>query len=170
VSIEDAFRQPIDEDFSRDPCFVPRLIGKFGYPQYTVMAELKTKETAASIERFIDAVPSEQVREDCQKLDALMQKITKQPGRMWGPSIIGYGSYHYKYASGHEGDMCLAGFSPRKANISLYIWPDETLIHKLGKHKAGKGCIYIKRLSDVDLKVLEELIRLTVKKNTAQEK
>jgi Domain of unknown function (DU1801) len=129
------------------------------------MPELKTKQTVFPVEQFLGALTDKGMRDDCRVIDALMAKVTGHQAKMWGTSIIGYGSYHYKYASGHEGDMCLTGFSPRKSNITLYLWPEEDLVKKLGKHKAGKGCIYIKRLDDVDLKVLEKLITATVKKS-----
>jgi hypothetical protein len=95
-----------------------------------------------------------------------MQKITKEKPKMWGASIVGFGSYHYKYDSGHEGDMCITGFSPRKQNLTLYILPGferyELLMSKLGKYKTGKSCLYIKRLADIDEKVLEKLIAESV--------
>jgi hypothetical protein len=128
------------------------------------MAELKTKKTEQSATEFLDSVPDEAVRDDCFALVKLMTKATGEKPRMWGPSIVGFGQYHYKYDSGHEGDMCLAGFSPRKQNITLYITPGtDATMEKLGKHKAGKGCIYIKRLHDVDTKVLTSLIEQSVK-------
>lgn len=129
------------------------------------MAELKTKQTSLPVETFIQAVADESVRNDCRVIDRLMEKVTGYPATMWGAAIIGYGSYHYKYESGHEGDMCVTGFSPRKANITLYLWPEQNLLEKLGKHKTGKGCIYVKRLSDIDLSVLEKLIAHTVSRN-----
>lgn len=126
------------------------------------MAEIKTKPTAVSVDKFIKSVPDKQKREDSYVLIDMMKKITKEEPEMWGPSIIGFGTYHYKYASGHEGDMPLAGFSPRKAAISVYLscdLPQNTaLLKKLGKHKVTKSCLYIKRLSDVDIKVLNDLI------------
>jgi hypothetical protein len=128
------------------------------------MAELKTKPTEQSVEAFLDKVTTGQVRDDCTALIRLMKKVTGQPPKMWGPGIIGFGSYHYKYDSGHEGDICLLGFSPRKQNISLYVlagFPDKEDL-KLGKHKAGKGCLYIKKLADIDMDVLESLMRNTV--------
>lgn len=128
--------------------------------------EPKTKETKASVKKFIDAVAGEQRRDDCRAVIALMQKITKEEPKMWGPSIVGFGSYHYKYESGHEGDSCLAAFSPRKPNLTLYVMPGfegyEDLMSKLGKYKTGKVCIYIKSLSDIDIKVLEKLIKGSV--------
>lgn len=126
------------------------------------MAELKTKETNASVEKFLNQVEDDTKRKDCFAITEMMKKITKLQPKMWGPSIVGFGSYHYKYASGHEGDMCLVGFSPRKQNISLYLCgtlPKENkLLEKLGKHKTGVGCLYIKKLSDVDLSILKQLI------------
>lgn len=95
-----------------------------------------------------------------------MQKVTGAPPKMWGSAIVGFGSYHYKYASGHEGDICIAGFSPRKQNLSLYVMAgapgQDATLKKLGKHKAGKGCLWVKKLQDIDLGVLEELIRQSV--------
>lgn len=127
------------------------------------MAELKTKKTERSVEEFLNDVPAEAVRDDCFALVKLMTKVTGEAPRMWGPSIVGFGQYHYRYDSGHEGDMCLAGFSPRKQNITLYVTPGTaTTMEKLGKHKAGKGCIYIKRLQDVDTRVLTTLIERSV--------
>lgn len=130
------------------------------------MAEQKTKPTKQSVQEFIDAVADEQMRDDCAVLIKMMKKITGENPVMWGPSIVGFGSYHYKYASGHEGDACLAAFSPRKPNLTVYAMAlegSQPLLEKLGKHKATKGCIYIKRLADVDLKVLEKIITESVK-------
>lgn len=128
------------------------------------MAELKTKRTEKSVEEFLEGVPAEEVRDDCFALVKLMTKATGEKPRMWGTNIVGFGQYHYKYDSGHEGDMCLAGFSPRKQNITLYVTPGASAVmEKLGKHKAGKGCIYIKRLKDVDVKVLMGLVEQSVK-------
>ena len=130
------------------------------------MAEQKTKPTEQSVSNFLDTIENEQVRDDCYALVKLMKKITGAEPKMWGPSIIGFGKYHYKYDSGHEGDSCLTGFSPRKQNISLYvmlgIMDNEDLLKKLGKHKAAKGCLYIKKLDDVDIAVLEKLIKRSV--------
>lgn len=141
------------------------------------MAEQKTKPTAQAVESFLDKIESEQVRDDCAVLIKIMKKATGAPPKMWGPSIIGFGQYHYTYDSGHEGDSCLVGFSPRKANISLYVMGSdkrERLLEKLGKHKAAKGCVYIKKLEDVNLTVLEELVKSSVealrKKYPAQKK
>ena len=126
------------------------------------MKENKTKVTDASVESYLAAIADEARRQDCEALTKLMTKATKQPPKMWGTSIVGFGSYHYKYASGHEGDSCLTGFASRKSDITLYLVADfpghEELLAKLGKHKRGKGCLYIRHLSDVDPKVLEQLI------------
>ena len=130
------------------------------------MAEQKTKPTAQSVHAFLENVADEKVRADCFALVDIMEKVTGYPAKMWGPAIVGFGQYHYKYDSGHEGDACLAGFSPRKQNISLYVMPgfadNATLLDKLGKHKAAKGCLYIKKLSDIDQSVLEQLITQSV--------
>ena len=126
------------------------------------MAENKTKATDASIADDLAAIDDEARRKDCEALADLMAKATKQPPRMWGASIVGFGSYHYRYESGREGDTCVVGISSRKGDISVYglnaAAGAAELLSKLGKHKAGKGCVYIKRLSDVDVKVLEKLV------------
>jgi hypothetical protein len=130
------------------------------------MAELKTKKNEQSVDEFIERVPDETKRQDCRTLVTMMQEITQEPPAMWGDSIVGFGSYHYKYASGHEGDMCIAGFSPRKQALTVYILPGferyGDLMSKLGKHSTGKSCLYIKKLKDVDLDVLRELVRQSV--------
>lgn len=130
------------------------------------MAEAKTKPTEQSVESFIDKIPEEQVRDDCKVLVKMMKKITGLSPKMWGPSIIGFGKYHYKYDSGHEGDSCIAAFSPRKQNLTVYLMEgfteNEDLLKKLGKHKTSKVCLYIKKLADVDLTILEKLIKLSV--------
>ena len=126
------------------------------------MAENKTKPTGASVQSYISSIADETRRKDCEALAKLMAKATKQQPKMWGTSIVGFGSYHYKYASGREGDSCLTGFSSRKGDISVYLTASfpghDELLSKLGKHKMGKACLYIRRLSDVDLQVLEKLI------------
>jgi hypothetical protein len=127
------------------------------------MAETKTKPTTVSVDAFIDKVADEGVRDDCRALIKLMQKVTGSPPVMWGPTIIGFGKYHYKYGSGHEGDSALTGFSPRKPNFVVYATAQEPLMKKLGKHKATKGCIYFKRIADIDLKVLEKLVADSVR-------
>ena len=127
------------------------------------MAELKTKKNTASVDEFIAGVGDETRREDARTVLNIMQKVTGKEPRMWGSSIVGFDEYHYRYDSGHEGDMCVIGFSPRASALTLYTLADfdgkEGLLAKLGKHKTGKGCLYIKRLSDVDGKVLEAIIR-----------
>ena len=131
------------------------------------MAELKTKKTEASVDDFIAAIEDDQRRKDCKAVMAIMKRVTKSSPKMWGTNIVGYGSYHYKYASGQEGDWPLTGFSPRKQNLTLYImagfddYPE--LMAKLGKYKTGKSCLYLKRLSDVDTAVLEQLVAASVK-------
>lgn len=131
------------------------------------MAEVKTKKHAGSVADFLNAVADEQKREDAFQLLEIMQAITKEDPAMWGPSIVGFGSYHYVYDSGREGDWPLTGFSPRKQNLSLYIMAGfekyDDLLEKLGKHSTGKSCLYIKRLSDVHLPTLKKLIRESVK-------
>jgi hypothetical protein len=126
------------------------------------MAENKTKETDASVQAYLAAIVDDRRRQDCEELVKLMTKATKHPPKMWGPSIVGFGSYHYKYESGREGDACLVGFSSRKGDISVYglnaALDAEELLAKLGKHKAGKGCVYIKTLADVDQTVLSKLV------------
>lgn len=122
------------------------------------MAENKTKPTTVSVSAFIDAITDEGRRADAKALIKLMQKASGEKPKMWGASIIGFGSYHYTYNSGREGDMPLIGFSPRKAATVLYgLSSAEALLPKLGKHTRGKGCIYIKKLADVDQKVLETM-------------
>jgi hypothetical protein len=126
------------------------------------MAENKTKATQVSVAAFIDAVTDPAKRADAKALVKLMQSATGEKPKMWGPSIIGFGSHHYVYESGREGDMPLAGFSPRKAATVLYgvtgFSESGELLAKLGKHSTGKGCLYIKKLADVDPKVLEKLV------------
>ena len=127
------------------------------------MAEQKTRPTEADVIEFLGNVDNDRRREDALALLELMREVTGEEPRMWGPSIVGFGSYHYRYQSGHEGDSFLAGFSPRKPNMTLYLMggPDERqeLLGRLGKHKTGKGCLYINKLQDVDLPTLRELIR-----------
>lgn len=129
-------------------------------------ADLKTKPNSKSVEAFINAVPNEQRRKDAKTALALMKKWTGLKPKMWGPSIIGFGSYHYKYESGREGDMCMTGFSPRASSIVFYVMggaPEgDPLFKKLGKHKTGKSCLYVNRLDDIDLGVLEKIIRQSV--------
>lgn len=131
------------------------------------MAELKTKLNNASVNKFLKGVGDKKKQEDSFKVLELMKKVTKEVPKMWGPSIVGFGSYHYKYESGREGDMCITGFSPRKQNLTIYIMPGfekfDSLMKKLGKYKTGVSCLYIKKLEDVDLKVLKQLITESVK-------
>lgn len=126
----------------------------------------KTVETSASVTAFIDAVPDGTKRDDARRLITIMKNLTGFEPKMWGPSIIGFGSYHYKYATGREGDAPLTGFSPRKNELSIYLNAEfsgkEDLLQQLGKHKSGKGCLYIKKLQDIDEKVLEKLIKQSV--------
>lgn len=130
------------------------------------MAEAKTKATAVSVDKFLSTIPDAGQREDSKRLRSMMEKVTGEKAVMWGPSIVGFGQYHYEYDSGHSGDCCLVGFSPRKQNLSIYLMPGfdgrEALLAKLGKHKTGKACLYVKRLADVDEDVLEKLIRSSV--------
>ena len=126
------------------------------------MAELKTKLNAASVEEFLNKVEDPKKKADCLKIHGIMQEVTGEKGAMWGSSIVGYGKYHYVYASGREGDWMATGFSPRKNAISIYIMSGfrhyDGLMKKLGKFKTGVGCLYVKKLDDVDEKVLRELI------------
>ena len=130
------------------------------------MAELKTKQTEANVDDFLNAVAAENVRADCLKIALLMEKATDAKPKMWGDSIVGFGSRTLKYSTGRELDWLEIGFSPRKANLTLYLnigegW-DEDLLSELGKHKLGKGCLCFKRLSDVDETILEKLIENSV--------
>ena len=130
------------------------------------MAELKTQKNDASVEEFINGVSDETKRQDCRTVIEMMREITGEEPSMWGTSIVGFGSYHYKYASGREGDWMLTGFSPRKQNLTLYIMSGfseyESLLAKLGKHKTAKSCLYVKKLEDVDLPTLRNLIEQSV--------
>ena len=130
------------------------------------MAENKTKPTEISVAAFLDTLPDETKRADAKTLVKLMQNVTGKTPKMWGPSIVGFGSGHYKYESGREGDMPLVSFSPRKAAMVLYsllgFGDSDALLAKLGKHTTGKGCLYIKKLADVDQNVLETLISMAI--------
>ena len=132
------------------------------------MAELKTKPTEVSVDDFFDAVPDPQRREDAKKVRAMMERVSGEPARMWGPSIVGFGTCHYKYDSGHEGDMPRLGFSPRARELVLYITCEfdryRALMDRLGKYRTGKSCLYIKRLSDVDEAVLEQLAAVSLER------
>ena len=124
--------------------------------------ELKTKQTEVGVDEFLDAVPDEGRREDAKKVRAMMERISGYPARMWGPTIVGFGRYSYTYDSGHSGEMARIGFSPRARELVLYLiggFPrHQALMDRLGKHKTGKSCLYVKRLADLDQDVLEELI------------
>jgi hypothetical protein len=130
------------------------------------MAELKTKKNEASVAGFIASVPDERKRADAQALVDIFREITKAEPKMWGSSIVGFGDYQYKYESGREGEWFLAGFSPRKQNLTLYIMAGfdeyDDMLAKLGKHKTGKSCLYINRLEDVHVPTLKRLIRASV--------
>lgn len=136
------------------------------------MAELKTKKTDASVAAFLDSIEYVKKRLDCYAIVNLMKSVTGYEPKMWGESIVGFGSYHYKYASGHEGDSALVGFAPRKNNITIYIMPGferyPELMSKLGKFKTGKSCLYIKSMNDVDPLVLRELVKESVQWMQAQ--
>jgi hypothetical protein len=126
------------------------------------MAENKTKATKASVDDYIAAIEDETRRKDCEALSKLMAKATKHKPTMWGTAIVGFGTYHYKYDSGREGDSCLTGFSSRKGDISVYLLASfpgrDELLAKLGKHKMAKACLYIRKLSDIDPKVLAQMV------------
>jgi hypothetical protein len=130
------------------------------------MYELKTKENDNSVLEFIESVDSPKKKEDAYRLLDIFTETTGYPAKMWGPSIIGFGSYHYQYASGHEGDAPLVGFSPRKAKISLYFATGDTkregLLKRFGKHTTGKACVYINKVDDIDEDVLKDLIKQSI--------
>lgn len=127
------------------------------------MAELKTKENRASVKDFLNTIENEEKRADCFEIVKMMEESTGQKAKMWGGAIVGFGSYHYKYDSGHEGDMCKSGFSPRKANITLYISSgvekNKNLLAKLGKHKVSGSCLHINKLADVDKTLLKKMMK-----------
>ncbi|MBI4920725.1 MAG: DUF1801 domain-containing protein [Devosia nanyangense] len=134
------------------------------------MAEAKTGPTGVAVDEFLAQIEDPRKRADSQVLIELMQRVTGHPPKMWGSSIVGFGTYHYKYDSGHEGDSCLAGFSPRKAEFSIYLngthEPEiaarrDALLERLGQHRMGKGCLYVKWLEGLDMDVLEQLVRLS---------
>ena len=131
------------------------------------MAENKTKKTSVDPEAFLDAVEDERKRDDSRRVMEMMADVTGEPPAMWGPSMIGFGDYHYVYESGREGDCFVTGFSPRKNALTIYFTPGfdkyEELMGKLGKHKAGKSCLYIKRLDDVDFDVLRQIVEESVR-------
>lgn len=131
------------------------------------MAELKTKQNNQSVKAFLDKIPDKQRRKDCYDVLELMKHVTKKNPKMWGGSMVGFGSYHYKYESGNEGDYFLTGFSPRKGNLTLYVMSGFSkhpeVMSKLGKYKTGKSCLYIKKLEDINLPVLKKLLSESVK-------
>jgi hypothetical protein len=131
-----------------------------------VVSELKTKQNDASVSDFLESIANQQTRKDCQTIIQIMQQASNAEPKMWGSNIVGFGTYHYKYASGHEGDALRIGFSPRKQNITLYInggfEKQQDLLAQLGKHTTAKVCLYIKKLVDVDLQVLEKLIQASI--------
>ncbi len=126
------------------------------------MPDIKTKPTDTSVDAFLDGVERPVRRADGKAVRAMMERVTGELAVMWGPSIVGFGTYHYRYASGHEGDMCRVGFAPRSANLVVYVggFPEyEVLLAKLGKHELSKACLYLNKLADVDPVVLEEIVR-----------
>jgi hypothetical protein len=128
-------------------------------------ADIKTKVTKSSPAAFLKAIEDPQRRKDCQEIAKMMADVTGEPAKMWGESMVGFDEYHYKYATGREGTMLLTGFRPGSANLTLYLGPglqDKALMAKLGKHKMGKGCLYLKKLDDVDRKILKDLITKSV--------
>ncbi|HEV8203182.1 MAG TPA: DUF1801 domain-containing protein [Pyrinomonadaceae bacterium] len=131
------------------------------------MAEVKTKPTQASVKEFLNQIPDKERREDCFAIAKMMEEVTGAKPKMWGPSIVGFGSYHFKYDSGREGDWLMTGFSPRKNDLTLYIMmgfeKHRELMEQLGKHKTAKSCLYIKRLSDIHQPTLKKLIKASVK-------
>ena len=131
------------------------------------MAEMKTKPTKESVKEFLNKIPDAERRADCFTVAKMMEEITGEKPTMWGPSIVGFGSYHYKYDSGREGDWMMTGFSPRKKDLTLYLMmgyeKHTELTEKLGKHSGGKSCLYIKRLSDIHIPTLKKLIKISVK-------
>jgi hypothetical protein len=130
------------------------------------MAELKTKRNKGDVEAFLKSVPDEKKRRDSFTILELMKQVTGEEPEMWGESIVGFGSYHYKYKSGREGDWFVTGFSPRAQNLTLYIMSGfdeyDQLLSRLGKYKTGKSCLYIKKIDDVDREVLKELVKKSV--------
>jgi len=130
------------------------------------MPEVKTKLTGASVDDFLDTIENEQMRDDCRMIARIMEKAAKAPPRMWGSSIVGFGTSKYRYANGKEAEFMLTAFSPRKQNITLYLTPrlseHRDLLDKLGAHSCGKGCLYIRRLSDVHMPTLTKLVKASV--------
>ena len=136
------------------------------------MAQNKTKATEASVASYFAGIRDEARRKDCETLAKLMTRATKEPPKMWGKSIVGFGSYHYKYESGREGDTCVVGFSSRKGDISIYglnTSPrNEELLAKLGRHTSGKGCLYLRKLSEVNPTILEQLVASAAKERVSR--
>ncbi len=134
------------------------------------MGEAKTQPTGASVEDFFAAVADDQRRADSRQLAKIMKRVTGAAPKMWGAGMVGFGTYHYVYESGREGDMFLTGFAPRKNDITLYIMGGlshyDTILRRMGRFKSGKSCLYVKRLADLDLAVLEELINASVRRIT----
>ncbi len=130
------------------------------------MSEPKTKQHSGDVNAFLDSVENPRRREDARRVLELMREVTGEPPKMWGASIVGFGNYHYKYASGREGNWMITGFSPRKQNLTVYIMPGFSQfadqLARLGKHKHSKSCLYLNKLDDVDLEVLAELVRESV--------
>ena len=138
------------------------------------MADNKTLPTRASVDKFLKGITDEKKRADCYQLLEIMKKATRAEPKMWGMSIVGFGDYHYVYASGREGDWFITGFSPRKHNLTLYMMGGfnqfPNLMEQLGKHSTGKGCLYINRLEDVDVRILKKLISQSVKEAAKSQK
>ena len=130
------------------------------------MSDLKTRPTGASVEAFLRDIDDETKRKDCRAVLKMMKQATGAKPKMWGESIVGFGSYHYKYASGREGDWFLTGFAPRKRNLTLYIMSGfaeyDALLSRLGKYKTGKSCLYVNKIEDIDLQTLRELVEQSV--------
>ena len=130
------------------------------------MSELKTRRHDGDVDAYLDSVENPRRREDARRVLTLMREVTGERPKMWGSSIVGFGSYHYTYASGREGDWPVVGFAPRRQNLVLYIMPGfaryESLLARLGKHRTGKSCLYVNKLDDIDPEVLEELVRESV--------
>jgi hypothetical protein len=130
--------------------------------------EAKTKPTKQTVASYLNAIEDDSRRKDCKTLSALMKKVTGIAPKMWGTSIVGFGSFHYKYASGHEGDTCMVGFSNRKSDITIYLWAGndnpqvKAMLAELGPHKTGKACLYLKRLDGIKLPVLEKLMKHSI--------
>jgi hypothetical protein len=137
------------------------------------MAEQKTKPTRGSVEKFLASIPDERRRKDALTVCKLMRKLTGQRPKMWGASMVGFGEYHYRYPSGHEGDSFQLGFSPRKQALTLYVMPGLTGLEKqlarLGKHKMGKGCLYVGDLAQIDLGVLEKILASSLRTMRARQ-